>query len=141
MATRNKNEKTAAPESKNEETAAPESNGLPARSGVTVAAEGSKSATPPRQGRPRADYSAWQSTIDELQANLGTAFNYEGVKNCDTLANGLRRQFGVKASAQRMDKETRVGTLWVEYPSIVQDDGSRIEDSDAVTNTLAKYAK
>jgi len=113
-----------------------ETNGaLPQRTAVN------EGGIPKRVGRPRNSYAAWTPVIGELREALGESWEYGGVDKVQTLTQGLRREFGILASARGVDKETGVGTLYIEYPSVLHDDGSRTPDEDAVAENKAKYAK
>jgi hypothetical protein len=108
---------------------------LPPRTGVV------EGGIPKRVGRPRNSYAAWTDTVNELRENLGNGFEYAGVDNVQTLAQGLRREFGILASSRGVAKGEKIGTLYIEYPSVLHDDGTRTPDEDKVAELLAKYAK
>jgi hypothetical protein len=113
-----------------------ETNGaLPQRTGVN------EGGIPKRVGRPRNSYAHWAPVVAELREALGESWEYGDVANVQTLTQGLRREFGLLASSRGVDKETKVGTLYIEYPSVLHDDGSRTPDEDAVTANKEKYAK
>lgn len=95
----------------------------------------------PARGSADNAYTMWAPVVNELREALGEAFSYEDVENVQTVAQGIRRTFGITAVTRGFDKATKRGTLWLEYPSVLADDGSRSEDTAAVAETLAKYAK
>lgn len=120
------------------------------KDGGNKASEASKPSIPTRQtvdkipsktGRPRNNYDAWKPEIDALRDSLGKAFQYEGVPNAQTVGQGLRREFGINVAIRDFDKDTKVGTLYLEYPSIENPDGSFRVDNDKVNAMKAKYAK
>jgi hypothetical protein len=88
-------------------------------------------------GRPRNNYEAWTPEIDALYENLGDAFTYEGMAKCQSVANGLRREFGVRAVTSNIDKATGVGTLHIQVPLTENGD----VDDAAIKATKEKYAK
>jgi hypothetical protein len=130
----------ANPTKRAETTSAPTSNGkgVPQRA-ATATATGASGI--PARGTEGGNYEAWRPEVDDLRSNLGNAARYDDVEKVQSLAQGLRRTFGVTAVTRNVDKTTKRGTLWVEYPSILHDDGSRTEDTATVQETLAKYAK
>ena len=98
---------------------------------------------PSKVGRPRNTYAEWAPEIESLRTeNLGKAFSYPDVENVGTIASGLRRTYGVNAAARDMDKESKSGTLWIEYPSVLDEEtGERTPDEGKVAEIKAKYQK
>lgn len=111
-----------------------ESNGLPQR-------HVSEGGIPARVGRPRNNYDAWKPEVDALYDDLGNAFTYYDVPKCQSVANGLRRTYGVDAASSQVDKATGIGTLHITLPVIVNDDDTLSVDEAAMEATKTKYAK
>jgi hypothetical protein len=112
-----------------------ESNGLPQR---TAAHEGGI----PRRGGGRTNqFSMWAETVAELRDNLGTSFEYADLPKCQTVAQGLRREYGILAAGRGVDKESGVGTLYIEYPSLDDGTGNLVEDTETVAEIKEKYSK
>lgn len=115
-----------------------ETNGpqLPQRTGTVAGG------IPARVGRPRNSYAHWAPEIEALRTEfLGQTFEYANTEKCQTVAQGLRREFGVNAAGRNVDKETGVGTLYVGYPFVKNDDDTVTVDEDKVKEIMAKYAK
>jgi len=96
---------------------------------------------PARVGRPRNNYAGWKPEIDALYDNLGDAFTYADVPKCQSVANGLRREYGVKAVTQEIDKATGVGTLHLQVPVLTADDGTHTVDDAKMDEIREKYSK
>jgi hypothetical protein len=111
--------------------------------GVGVPARGDGVVGMPRRnaGRKRSDYSAWEPEVQNARDNLGLAFPYYNCSKAASVAQGLKREFGVDARTQDIDKETGVGTLWLAYPAVAHDDDTYTEDTERVEAIKAKFAK
>ncbi len=92
-------------------------------------------------GRKRSDYTAWQSEVDNARENLGLAFPYHNCPNVGSIAQGLKREFGVDARTQNVDKDTGTGTLWLAWPATDNGDGTFTEDPERVQAILDKFVK
>lgn len=97
---------------------------------------------PARVGRPRNNFAAWEPVVTQLYDNLGNAFTFNDLPKCQTVANGLRREYGVHAVTSRIDKASGVGILHIEIPVLRDEDGNITGvDEEAMTATKVKYAK
>ena len=94
---------------------------------------------PARVGRPRNNYAAWEPEVSALydQDDLSDAFTYHDVPKCQSVANGLRREFGVRAVTSEINKETGVGILHIALP--LTEDG-KVDDTEMAA-IREKYAK
>lgn len=124
-----------APKTNEAKTDAPAaaSNGRPQRKVLTTGIPG-------RAGKPRVDLSAWQSEVDDLRNNLGSAFAYEGTSNANNLARQIQAQFGIVAKVRNWDKKNLVGDLYLEFPS-KDENGKLVPDMDAVSAQIEKYSR
>lgn len=97
----------------------------------------------PARARRKSDrYLVWQPEIDALRESLGQAFSYENVEKASTVAQGIRRTFGVVARVTDLVEgdKTRTGTIWLQYPYVDNGDGTISPDDAEVAEIKAKYA-
>lgn len=97
---------------------------------------------PARTTRQGSTYPEWAPEVEDAKAHLGEAFEYADTDNVGTIAAALRRIYGVVVKVRNFDKETKRGTLWMEYPALRDEDGTIVgPDEDKVAEIKAKYAK
>lgn len=110
---------------------------IPKRSGT--------GAIPSKTTRESNGYAEWADEVKALRADLGNAYQYADTENVQTIAQGLRRVYGVIAVTRGFDKETKKGTLWLEYPSKRRNPDDEksplVPDEDAVKANRDKYHK
>lgn len=105
---------------------------------------------PPRVRRT-SNYELWNDTIETLRTtDLGQTYGYDNVTNVGGIAQGLRKHFGVKAAIRDVISARMVGhngvtvddvgkgSLYVEYPAYLGEDGKTYPDEDAVQNIKDK---
>lgn len=119
-------------------TNTPETDGKFNPSAVREVADG----IPARTGRQRSTYDHWNDDVTELYQALGKAFRYPNTPNAQTEAAGVRRTYGIQVAVRDWDKTTKFGTLWLEIPTYLGDDGETLEvDHDKINANVAKYSK
>lgn len=95
----------------------------------------------PRRTAESTVYNVWTPEIQYLRENLGTSAEYPDVPKAQSVVSGLRRLHGILAKSRGVNKETGVGTVWLEYPSVEDDDGNLTEDTETVKEIMDTYAK
>lgn len=136
-----KSSTNAKPETPGEATPTPAANGAKA---FTPKRSTTATSIPARTTKASEGYAEWTAEVDDLRANLGSAYSYENVPNAQTVAQGIRRVFGIEAVTRGYDKATKMATLWLEYPSKHETDDETsplVVDEARVAEIKATYHK